>query len=456
MWLYFDRNGTLQQRFQYYGPAFRTGATDGEIFAVFEGYETEADLANLTATLKLLKPMSGVDGSTSSYYPLEMDITTKLFDTDNFEVVPEDLTPFVNQRSYSGLVFSFNQEDDDEPAILLDTPGIWSAIISLYHPNGSISVVGRANFNVQNNGYSQNETLLSSDYTIEQIYAEIAKRIPYKSNGYIKVVNLAGPDNFVFDSAIYNVGDIIFNRNGNDLYIIDEDEKLFYISNLGRPSKEFVKNGDSNSAVVVSSENVYFTRFLRRRAKNSRVRRADRWGSKYCNTIHATPIPSGETSYDDLLGLITPSDDTHEVVWETVVASDAIDLFPNIFPQSSMNHSAKVHRMKINDSSYVYYSLPAGHKTLNINALDFKLPDTMNVIVRDNNPQTYGSGRQMIKFIDNFEVHDIYDEEQSVVGQYWTGNMARIWLEVNFTIKVIDRDFNTCELYAYVVAHRFE
>lgn len=246
MWLYFDRNGTLKQQFQYYGPAFRTGATDGEIFAVFEDMD-EAALADITATLKLLKPVSGRIDTIYAYYPIRMDIATEVFDTSNFDTVPENISPFVNGRSYTGVRFLFNQTFNNDFLILLDTPGIWCAVINLFKPNGAISVQGRANFNVQNNGYSQDETVLPEEWTNAQIFSAIAKKLSIKSSGYIKIVDLNDIDDFAMDETRFNAGNIVFNIG---------DKKFYQIVNnaLALIELGYEGGGGSGDANVLSTE----------------------------------------------------------------------------------------------------------------------------------------------------------------------------------------------------------
>lgn len=246
MWLYFDKNGTLKQQFQYYGPAFRTGATDGEIFAVFEDMD-EAALADITVFLQLLKPVSGRIDTIYAYYPIEMVIATEVFDTSNFDTVPENISPFVNGRSYTGVRFLFNQTFNNDFLILLDTPGIWCAVISLFKPNGAISVQGRANFNVQNNGYSQDETVLPEEWTNAQIFSAIAKKLSIKSSGYIKIVDLNDIDDFVMDETRFNAGDIVFNIG---------DKKFYQIVNnaLALIELGYEGGGGSGDANVLSTE----------------------------------------------------------------------------------------------------------------------------------------------------------------------------------------------------------
>lgn len=252
MWLYFDSTGSLKEILEHGSPA-RTGSTNFEIFAFFEDLDILTDYGS--ATLKLLKPVSAYDETASAYYPISMTIKTITFEQLDSEL---NLEYFSNNTSYTGYYFNFNVEDDDEALILLDTPGIWHAIISLFGLDGTISVQGDAEFNVQDTGYSETETTLPDGYTIDSIYQDLARKLNIKSNGYIKVVSTI---DMTFDTDIYNEGDVLFAKAENAFYrLVTSDGELTYELIYDLDCIQFVTQEEYDALVDAGTveEDIYY------------------------------------------------------------------------------------------------------------------------------------------------------------------------------------------------------
>ena len=451
MWLYFDENGTLKQQFQYYGPAFRTGSTDGEIFAVFENMD-EADLADVTATLKLLKPISGRDAKIYAYYPITMNIATQKFDTDNFDTVPDDLEPFVNGQNYTGMKFSFNQSVDEDFLILLDTPGVWSAIITLFNANGSIAVKGRANFNVQNNGYDQNATLLPEDWSLDQIYDAIATKLSIKSAGYIKVVDLDNIADFVFDETRFNEDDIVFNIKNKMLYQIHDG-----VLTVLRNGKDFVglyKHGLSIESGTPQPVHVLYTIPENKRYKHEYLHSDEIWGSKKVNKNTEYDVEGNSMSYKDFINalFVTQEGIDYGVEFNQITSADnTIEngkyfIFPDVGEHSlSTRLTFKAFISTIDD------------QVRELNFVNEIL--TLRDVGVDSTSHPFWpirTGRIMFKFVSDYEEH-VLQEVDATHPQpiyYWTGNMANRWLEAQITMYRPD-DSVDYTVWIRLIPHRF-
>ena len=213
MWLYFNKKGQLLEALEHGTPA-RSGATNFEIFAVFEGVDIDASYSN--ATIKLRKP--DLDGSE---YPF------LLMEQKRFKYVPksnnEHSNYFINNQFYNGYYFDFGGfNDSQETEVLLDTPGLWEAVIVLVGATRKLNVQGVATFNVEDEGYSQDATELSIDSLLNNIAAQMATKLNIKSTRYLRVLQSFSP--YVeegFPESEFSVGDIIFNKETGSFYILN-------------------------------------------------------------------------------------------------------------------------------------------------------------------------------------------------------------------------------------------
>lgn len=183
MWLYFDENGALIKTLEH-GPAARVGTTDFQIFAYFEG--VDYSVFN-TATLKLVRE----DFFDSSHPQLLMAYTHDVpfvLNTNKNET-NENVVPFIPGERYNGYLFDFARfSATQDITILLDTPGRWYAIITLYGSGSVISVQGVAMFNVQGVAMDSDSNIVTLDEVVSNIALEFAR----KSDQFIFVDSLSG------------------------------------------------------------------------------------------------------------------------------------------------------------------------------------------------------------------------------------------------------------------------
>ena len=200
MWLYFNKNGQLIESIEY-GSQARSGTTDFEIFAVFQGVNIDTTYSN--ATIKLKKP--DLDGS--EYPLLLMEQKVKVFDHPSTNY-------FVSGQSYHGYYFDFadfNSAQDNE--VLLDTPGLWKAVITLIGANRELNVQGSASFYVmKGSSSSQDPTEVSMDAILNNVYSRMGTKLNVASNRYLKVVNdISIYASEGFPESEFSIGDVILN-----------------------------------------------------------------------------------------------------------------------------------------------------------------------------------------------------------------------------------------------------
>lgn len=209
MWLYFNSTGQLLETLEHGNPA-RAGSTDFEIFAFFEG--VNIDVSYDEAMIKFYKP----DFNHSSYDLLGMTQTAKTFHL----LEDEHSIHFQDGQEYVGYYFDFsNFSLEEEMPILLDTPGLWEAVIALLGAGGQIDVQGKATFSVENTNYNEDETKLALDTVLSNIFLQLAQKLNIKSGRYMRVVD--GFDSFAlhgFPETEFSVGDVIYNKEDNCFY----------------------------------------------------------------------------------------------------------------------------------------------------------------------------------------------------------------------------------------------
>lgn len=205
LWLYYNSRGQLLESINTGGNA-RAGTTDFQIFAFF-------DSVNLSvygeASLKLRKP----DYQETEYASLLMTLTNVQFPGTTSS------SYFVAGQSYRGFLFDFASYNNTEDiAILLDTPGLWKAVISLYSTGGVISVQGIATFLVENGIYNPDGTELNLDDVLPAVYAALAGKIS-NINGIVVINGLPSSS----ELEAFESGQIFYNRNDNEFYVWNGD-----------------------------------------------------------------------------------------------------------------------------------------------------------------------------------------------------------------------------------------
>ena len=211
MWLYFNKKGQILEILEHGSPAV-SGTTNFEIFAFFE--DVDVNLLYTTATIKLRKP----DLVGSQYPLLLMQPTQKVFYLD--EEHDEHSNYFEDGEPYTGFYFdfaNFNTHQDTE--VLLDTPGLWQAVISLMGNNRRAAVQGVATFYVMDGLVNNDGTEASIETIFNQIFVELSTKLNVKSDAYLRVVDdITDYSETGFPPAAFSIGDIIFNRADGAFY----------------------------------------------------------------------------------------------------------------------------------------------------------------------------------------------------------------------------------------------
>lgn len=208
MWLCFNSNGALVEPALQHGPAARAGTTNFQIFAYFQGIDLTV---NSLATIKLFKP----DLTHSSYPLLAMrraDLKYEKKEGENSSYFAEDGGPH-GDGIYPGFLFDFsNFSGDQNVAILLDTPGLWEAVISLYGIDHIISVQGTSTFNVQYGNVNNDGTEVSFDELMASFSSAIAGKLDIE-DGIVSVDNIS-----LVDTDNYSEGQMFYDKNTSTFY----------------------------------------------------------------------------------------------------------------------------------------------------------------------------------------------------------------------------------------------
>ena len=243
MWLYFNQNGRLLEVSEYDGQA-RAGTTAFKIYAVFENIDI--DTVYTQATLKLYKP--DIDGGS---YPI---ILMEKEDSVTFDG-PNGIH-FVHGQSYKCYSFDFSDlQSDNSPVVLLDTPGLWYAVITLRDAR-KINVVGSSSFNVQDGISSETDEMEAFDAILDYFYRHYgsgsAPFVPYVGAEY--ALDLGNHLLIFKDGTTEEQGDIGI-KSGNNLEIStsDGDILLTPAGIVKYKSYEVVNKNDLTSYVQFSA-----------------------------------------------------------------------------------------------------------------------------------------------------------------------------------------------------------
>lgn len=203
MILYFDENGELKEQLTY-GNAARSGTTDFKIFAFFSYLDWERFQF---ASIKFRKP----DLRQTEYPAL-------LMSKHNFEYHSEiqHSEYFQDGQRYVGFIFDFDNFNaiEDVP-ILLDTPGMWQATISLYGTDRTIYVQGMVTFMVEAGVYGADSNQVSNNDLWPIVYASLATKL--SNNDAIVVVSNITSENM----NKYVDGQIFYDKASGDFFIRD-------------------------------------------------------------------------------------------------------------------------------------------------------------------------------------------------------------------------------------------
>lgn len=235
MWSYFSQLGVLEQPTLVHGNAARVGTTAFEIFAYFDGIDLE--YYNV-ATIKFQKP----DLYRTEYPTMFMYLKTKTYHVMEGD---SDSTSFREGEQYLGFSFDFARfTGDNDVVVLLDTPGLWYATITLYNSSRDRNVTGLLSFYVQP-AVSSVDTEEGTEIDIEDIENNLApilaSYLPKGSLYYLRNI-----DDFE-DKArlgqlpkdLFKDNTYVYDKTSNALYFIDTVDT----SPLG---EEYVSSSDYN------------------------------------------------------------------------------------------------------------------------------------------------------------------------------------------------------------------
>lgn len=297
MWIWLDKTGRVKQ-YLTHGPSPVVGETDFQIFAYFDGLDTEYFDS---ATIKFRKPDQ--QGST---YPVlfmrKVDMPYEYMSSDG------SMSNFNETNSpYTGFLFDFSDfTEGDEIVRLLDTPGLWEATITVLGSPNKTNVSGLITFNVGSSASdSEDQTILTLDQILENLV--LAQRILKKnSTAYLKVASNFASDanNGLLDASIFSVGSVVLDETTKNFYKIQtitvnvEDEtkvfatytKVFEYLKIAHVSTsatlESIYQIDSGNTVLLNVGNGYYLVYTNVSSNNATFEIKDlTTGKRYHGTV---------------------------------------------------------------------------------------------------------------------------------------------------------------------------
>lgn len=458
MWLYFNENGQLIETLEH-GNVARSGTTNFEIFAFFNNVDVPNLFSN--ATIKLRKP----DLSGSEYPLLLMKLETKRFvkvseseETNYFEV----------DKEYTGYYFNFADFNDSQDSeVLLDTPGMWQAVITLIGSDRRLNVQGVVNFYVENGVFDEKGHEISIDSLLNPIYTELSQKMD-KNVSNIDMQQIGATT-----LSLNNMGDIPlnikYNNDSSDAISVYDyvTNKATYISRDSnattvnyitlpttdgklltdtdyrnfKKSKGFVKlehTSLENSGIKLVGTNsvqLLFTSGKRDKYKGNYIKP---WGTKYKNE-HMSITLTADTTYKQLASMIITTNESSieylqlndENSWN---GKSIFELFSNIdvSPTLSSIYGCKIDHIMFFDDILMPKKC-RGYINRKIGITSFVHPIHI---------------RFMIKFVNEYNEKQIAISNGKPITK-WEGNMANVWLECQMSItKNNTDDF-------YILALRF-
>ena len=221
LWWLFNKNGQFIGEASVDGLPF-AGTTDFQIFAAFQ----DIDLLEYgSATIKLYRP----DFEESALTILPMIAKESYV----YEGVTNNY--FINGQSYKGFYLDFGEYGMP----LLDTVGLWRAVITILSNTmeNYRNVVGSTTFSVGNGIEIEEINNVELDDIISVLTAQLGAKLNINSSRYIKVITSENIEEYEF-GAMYNEGDIIFNRVENKLYILVLEDDVLIPTHITLESEE--------------------------------------------------------------------------------------------------------------------------------------------------------------------------------------------------------------------------
>lgn len=243
MLVWFNKKGILKEQLDSYGNLPRVGSQDFKIFAYFDGLDVPNTFAD--AYIRLEKP----DYAGSRYPMINMqfvylDFQTGVADGESLFFRPQG-GPGPN-GTYPCFVFDFgtikdvvDEEDvsDDITITLLDTPGLWKAVITLVGNSSLFNVVGTMTFDVGGDDGDEEGNELDPSVIIERMITQLANKLNIR-NGIVVLQHLSDATSGYTEGQIFYIEDTrlfyrlqsgqlveynIFDPNGSYVTVEDHD-----------------------------------------------------------------------------------------------------------------------------------------------------------------------------------------------------------------------------------------
>lgn len=441
MWLYFNSNGQLETILEHGTPA-RVGTTAFEIFAVFEQITDETSLSQFSATIKLKKP----DLTGSGYPTLLMEPRSALFEKLSSET---DTGEFENNHTYYGFLFDFGNwnRDEENEEILLDTDGLWKAIITLIGDN--YFVQGAATFNVGGTG-TEDATHIDYDIVTSQLVYEINKKAD-TDKVIITIPNLeADVTEFEEGQLFYSEADkAVYKKVSGSLiqYKWDKEFVYYHIRTL------FLKRSSTHPVTPLYTS--------KKTCKSKGQYMNNGYGSKFANHLFPLrPVLSNEImNFEDVLETIFGM--SFEVLWQhyNYFNMDAGGMLwsREYFPYSKNYRKENgVTRNFINCFKAV--TDIDEDNFLNLMKCLFTGKEKKGIL-RDYQTcsgttpeeavteEKLMNGKMMVKFVEDYQRIQMPSRGENVYK--WVGNMAKNWIELQFAIMY---DFSIRKINVYIIA----
>mgnify|MGYP006908901870 CR=1 FL=1 len=123
-------------------------------------------------------------------------------------------------------------EGDERIVTLLDTPGLWKAIITLVGGSGVYNVTGIATFNVDGDEGSEEENEADASVIIQGLINRISQKLNIRQ-GFVILSNLDA------DVSTYAVGQLFFVKSETNFYQKEADGELREYA-IFNPDNQFV------------------------------------------------------------------------------------------------------------------------------------------------------------------------------------------------------------------------
>lgn len=211
MWVYFNNKGQLIKTFTHVGDTIpNAGTTNFKIFAFFK----DVDLDTFSdGYIKLYRP-DGTGGPINFSLPM-----TRI--THEFVTTPEeqDTNPFIPGHNYNGFEFDFSNFTIGEVVTpLLDTSGIWKAVITLKNGAGTRFVQGLMTFVVGSGNEDEDAVQISIEEAFEHLTDLISGKLNKNSTRYIRLVsNIATTE---LTQQEFPEGSLVFDMQTGNFYKI--------------------------------------------------------------------------------------------------------------------------------------------------------------------------------------------------------------------------------------------